>query len=380
MLIVCSFPVLAGSSSSQDGRAPVARFEFEGNIDHAAGASGAGAVVGTVSFVAGLEGQALSLTAGDSSELLTLDRENLLFDRSEDFSVQYWIRTTMDPAERTVVLSHKEFADNSLASHKQSGWVFYISGGTWAWNMGSGGRRITYERDNGEHMPLNDGRWHQLTMTYDGARSEVRLYYDGHNKVVYNVDDSVGFDFTSAGTAAGGRAGAEAGAWAGDGASAGAGPSAQAEAGALVIGWAGTEASPQPEILAAIDAGAEKLQQLVDAFNRLGVGEVAADEFVNLIAQHTRLSELLDADQPDRRAICVALASLLPSCCDEDWTEQSEFVDGYTRLTGKNDSALVPFFAAVDEATAEFSPILKLPVPKIGLAQFVADLDEKGER
>ena len=75
----------------------------------------------------------------------------------------------MDSKERTVVLSHKEFVDNSLASHKQSGWVFYISGGTWAWNMGSGGRRITYERDNGEHMPLNDGRWHQLTMTYDSV-------------------------------------------------------------------------------------------------------------------------------------------------------------------------------------------------------------------
>ena len=122
-----------------------------------------------------------------------------------------------------VLLSQKNYEDNSLAAQKAPSWVFYMSNGTWAWNMGSGKRRITHERDNGEHMPLNDGRWHQLTMTYDGARSEVRLYYDGHNKVVYNVDDSVGFDFTSAGTAAGGRAGAEAGAGAGDGASAGAG-------------------------------------------------------------------------------------------------------------------------------------------------------------
>ena len=244
-LILCSFHVLAGSSYSQDGRAPVARFEFEGNIENAAGASRAGTVGGT--FVAGLEGQALSLTAGDSSALLTLDRDNLLFDRGEDFSVQFWIRTTMDPAERTVALSHKAFTDNSLASHKRSGWVFYISDGTWAWNMGSGGRRITYERDNGEHMPLNDG------------------LYDGDNKVVYNVDDSVGFDFTSA------RA------------------SASAEASALVVGWAGTDASPPAEILPAIHAGAENLQQLVDAFNRLGVSEVAPEEFVNLIVEPERL-------------------------------------------------------------------------------------------
>ena len=215
-----------------------------------------GAADGTGTFTAGLEGQALSLTADDSSAVLTLDRDNRLFGRGEDFSVQYWIRTTMDAAERTVMLSHKEFADNSLASHKQSGWVFYISGGTWAWNMGSGARRITYERDNGEHMPLNDGRWHQLTMTYDSARSEIRLFYDGHNKVVYNVDDSVGFDFTSAG--------------------------------ALVVGWAGTETGPRAETLPAIHAGAENLQELVDAFHRLGVNEVAPDEFVNLIVEPER--------------------------------------------------------------------------------------------
>jgi endonuclease/exonuclease/phosphatase (EEP) superfamily protein YafD len=162
----------------------------------------------------------------------------------------------MDSKERTVVLSHKEFVDNSLASHKQSGWVFYISGGTWAWNMGSGARRITYERDNGEHMPLNDGRWHQLTMTYDSARSEIRLFYDGHNKVVYNVDDSMGFDFTS-GTP-------------------------------LVVGWAGTEASQQAEILPAIHTGAENLQELVHEFNRLGLNEVAPEEFVNLIVEPER--------------------------------------------------------------------------------------------
>ena len=273
-LILISFHVPATSSYRQDGGAPVARFEFEGNISNAAGASVAGASDGAGTFVTGLEGQALSLTADDSSAVLALDRDNRLFDRGEDFSVQYWIRTTMDAAERTVMLSHKEFADNSLASHKQSGWMFYISDGTWAWNMGSGGRRITYERDNGEYMPLNDGRWHQLTMTYDSDRSEVRLFYDGRNKVVYNVDDSVGFDFTSGSPNASAEAGARVGASAG--------------ASALVVGWAGTEASPQAEILPAIHAGAENLQELVDAFNRLGVNEVAPDEFVNLIVEPER--------------------------------------------------------------------------------------------
>lgn len=258
-LIIGIVHVLAGSSYSQDRRPPIARFEFEGNVDNAAGTSVAAAAGETVSFVAGLEGQALSVTAGDGSAPLRVDRDGLPFDRSEDFSVQYWIRTTMDPAQRTVVLSQKEFVDNSLASQKEAGWVFYISDGTWAWNMGSGTRRITYERDNGEHMPLNDGRWHQLTMTHDSARSEVRLYYDGDNKVVYNVDDSVGFDFTSAGP--------------------------------MVVGWAGSAASPQAEILPAIRAGAENLQRLVDEFNRFGLSEVAPDELVSLIVEPERFFE-----------------------------------------------------------------------------------------
>jgi hypothetical protein len=68
----------------------------------------------------------------------------------------------------------------------------------------------------------------------------------------------------------------------------------------------------------------------------------------------------------------VALASLLPSCIDEDWSEQSQFVDGYKKLTGQNDSVLADLFVEVDQATADFAPVLKLPVPKIGLVQYIS--------
>ena len=257
-LFVCSCVLLAGCSYFQDSGA-VAQFEFDGNVDNAAGASVDEAIGGPGAFVEGINGQALSLTSGNSGASLTLDIEPRPFDRSEDFSVQYWVRTTADPERRMVALSQKEFPDNSLASQKQPGWVFYISGGTWAWNMGSGARRITYERDNGKQMPVNDGRWHQLAMTYDSALAEVRLFYDGHNKVVYKVDDGVGFDFTNSSP--------------------------------LVVGWAGAEASPQAEIVPAMYAGAENLQALVDAFNSLGVNEVEPDEFVHLIVDPERLYE-----------------------------------------------------------------------------------------
>jgi hypothetical protein len=70
--------------------------------------------------------------------------------------------------------------------------------------------------------------------------------------------------------------------------------------------------------------------------------------------------------------VCVALESLLHSCIFVVWGELSLFVVGYNKLTGKNDSALAELFAEVDQATAEFAPVLKLPVPKMGLVQYLS--------
>jgi HD-like signal output (HDOD) protein len=92
-------------------------------------------------------------------------------------------------------------------------------------------------------------------------------------------------------------------------------------------------------------------------------------EFVSLIAQHTHLSELLNGDDQHKPAACVALASLLPSCSDEGWDEQSEFVDAYSILTGDSVDQLKQLFSEVDEATTEFAPVLKLPVPKTSLVE-----------
>ncbi len=244
------------SVASRFGSGPIARFGFDGTISNSVDNTFKGKFGGVPVFAEGLDGQALSLRSEDPSAFLTLDREGLPFASSHDFSVQFWIRTAVDSGEKFVVLSQKEFIDNSLGAQKQSGWVFFVSGGTWAWNMGSGSRRITYERENGRHMPLTDGKWHQLTMTYSSARAEVRLFYDGDNKVSYHVSDSDGFDFTN--------------------------PSP------MVAGWKGPNSDPPPEILPSIEAGAEQLQDLVDAFNVLGLAEVESEEFVHLVVDPRR--------------------------------------------------------------------------------------------
>ena len=90
-------------------------------------------------------------------------------------------------------------------------------------------------------------------------------------------------------------------------------------------------------------------------------------EFVTLIAQHTHLNDLLDGNKNNHAAACVALASLLPACCDESWDESAEFIAAYSTLTGQSTDELKQVFVEVDEMTAEFAPVLKLPVPKTTL-------------
>jgi exonuclease III len=245
----------ATSLEAQAG--PTAHFDFDGTMENGVGLSVMGTAGGDLSFEAGLEGEALALHPGVSSPFLALDLANLPLGSGQDFSIQFWMRTVVGSDQQFVALSQKDFVDNSLASQKNKGWAFYTSGGTWAWTMGSGERRITYERDNGKHMPLNDGRWHQLTMTYSSGQSEVRLSYDGENRVVYHVSDANGFDFTNTEP--------------------------------LLIGWDQESSGSGSEILPAILRGAEELQDLVDTFNGLGAGAVTSDEFLPLVVDPRRL-------------------------------------------------------------------------------------------
>jgi exonuclease III len=247
----------AQQQSSAKPHEPVAHFEFNGSLDNAVDPLIKGTANGNPAYVRGLDGRALRLRAGDSMASFTIRGAALPLGSSGAFSVQFWIRTTAESGSRMALLSQKDYKDNSLASQKAAGWAFYMSDGTWAWNMGSGKRRITYERDNGEYMPLNDGRWHQLTMTYDKELGQVRLYYDGVNKAIYNLRDSTGFDFSSADP--------------------------------LVFGSSTPTPRPENRVLPAILTGAETLQQLVDAFQSFKLSPVESEEFVKLIVEPRKL-------------------------------------------------------------------------------------------
>jgi len=190
-------------------------------------------------------------------------KDNQTLDNSKDFSVQFRIKT--NSSEPTVLLSQKLFPDKSISSQKNKGWVLYSSGGTFAWSVGSGDRRLNYERDNGSNMPLDDGKWHQITMTYSRELSEFRLYYDGHNRAIYKVE----FDFSNDMP--------------------------------LQIGLKEEDIQDQEDIFPEIEKGKILLQDLVDEFNSLDIGRLNDRDLINLIVDPDDLVEerVGELDQPD---------------------------------------------------------------------------------
>ena len=220
-------------------------------------------------YAEGLSDKALHFLPGDAPVRGLLNDDNI--SASSDFSLQCWVRTTARPDEQFVVLSQKKMQDLSLASQKQRGWMLGVWRGTWMWNIGSGNRRLTYLRDNGEFMPMCDGRWHQLAMTHERGAGLLRLYYDGRNIATYNLHDKDGFDFTSDSK--------------------------------VTIGWKLPDETAKPEVLPAITAGAADLQQLVDAFNALGLPAVETSELTTLVVAPERLlARRLEALDPTQDA------------------------------------------------------------------------------
>ena len=96
-------------------------------------------------------------------------------------------------------------------------------------------------------MPVNDGNWHQITITFSKENSEFRLYYDGHNKAIYKVN----FDFSNNNP--------------------------------FRIGTVENTSNYVNTYSPDIKNGLKLLQELVDEFNALGLESLKNKEFLDLI-------------------------------------------------------------------------------------------------
>ena len=97
------------------------------------------------------------------------------------------------------------------------------------------------------------------------------------------------------------------------------------------------------------------------------------EEFAVLIERHPALNELLEGPKPRIDAACVALASLLPSCRDKTWNEEDEFSAGLERVLASKALDLPKLLQEVDQAFADFAPVLKIQVPEKSLSDWLAE-------
>jgi HD-like signal output (HDOD) protein len=93
------------------------------------------------------------------------------------------------------------------------------------------------------------------------------------------------------------------------------------------------------------------------------------EEFAAIIERHTDFSELINAKPRKLDAACVALASLLPTCKDEDWEERDAFVAGLTQLLPNGN--IHELLQQADASFDEFAPLMNLPVPERSLTKWM---------
>jgi HD-like signal output (HDOD) protein len=96
------------------------------------------------------------------------------------------------------------------------------------------------------------------------------------------------------------------------------------------------------------------------------------ESFAQLVEHHTNLPALLAGGAPQRGAACVALASMLPSCRDDDWTEIDGFAAGFRSMTAMVPVNFEEIVFETDQQTKDFAPLLKLPLPRRTLAEWIA--------
>lgn len=147
----------------------------------------------------GIAGAALDL--GNVPERLAVFTENPLKECTS-FSVLVWVKPEPGAQAAYTALSAMTDVRFSDQGWKRrvinrsdeypvvfTGWKIGVSSnGSWCATIRD--RSTVYQyRPTASHQPLRDGQWHLLGLTFDEDISEVRFYYDGEQKAVYDVPD-----------------------------------------------------------------------------------------------------------------------------------------------------------------------------------------------
>jgi len=76
----------------------------------------------------------------------------------------------------------------TLESGSKSGWtVFLQPSGAWGWNIGDGKNRLDYLPSAIQN--INDGKWHQIAISFYLAKETAWLYFDGRHVAIYSLSE-----------------------------------------------------------------------------------------------------------------------------------------------------------------------------------------------
>lgn len=142
-------------------------------------------LVHTPTYTNGLSGHALDLTDDVAFRIpLTLPKDTLLsFGENASFSIQVWVCTPPGAPQGTPVMSNK-----ATDRPENRGWCIGTrENGAWFLNLSDGKTTYTYE-PTAERQAVNDGRWHQITVSVDRQKGEARMYFDGRNRAIYQLE------------------------------------------------------------------------------------------------------------------------------------------------------------------------------------------------
>lgn len=170
---------------------------FEGNVAGARGTEIDGAVSGSPTYTDGLDGQSMVFTGDEPRQFVSLGTPAALaFDESDDFTVQIWVKTSVDASRSPVLMSNSDLRTGESdvfggiygQQKLHDGWSLYAREGTWGFNMGDGVRNYSYEPFPGTQV-LNDGQWHQLAFSHTDSENSLRVYFDGRKRAIIEITD-----------------------------------------------------------------------------------------------------------------------------------------------------------------------------------------------
>lgn len=159
----------------------------------------------TISFCPGLSGHALDLTDEVANRIPVRLDAAMTPDYGKSFTYSVWVQTKPGARQGTPILANKRPYRPKLEVHRE--WrnicdeeVFpnqtktpgFIIGttdlGGWYLHMCDSTTWYAYT-PTVERQRINDGRWHNITISVDLDNNEMWAYFDGRNVAVYNTPD-----------------------------------------------------------------------------------------------------------------------------------------------------------------------------------------------